>query len=148
MRPISILTPCLIAATLVVAGCASDGAAPLLTTQSLPNTETAAEKKVADSATMCRALNERIVALRNEGTVAKVEEAGTGKSRTVVVKRAALLKVAELNQANAEFQAKCSKLPQQAAATPGAAPTVATAAAAPAKPAAAPTPAAPTNGDN
>lgn len=90
-------------ATTVLAGCASDGSY-LLTTASLPD-----QKKVAAARSACLALQAKINTLRQEGTVGRVEKAATGKSKTVVIKRAALGKVAELNQAHADFQAQCSK---------------------------------------
>ena len=43
------------------------------------------------------------------GRSGRVEKAAVGKSKNVVIKRAALGKVAELNKANAEYKALCSK---------------------------------------
>ncbi|MGI9523848.1 MAG: hypothetical protein ACR2PG_19625 [Hyphomicrobiaceae bacterium] len=87
----------------VLGGCASDGS-NLLTTSSLPD-----QKRIAAAKSACLALQTKITSLRQEGTVGRVEKAATGKSKTVVIKRASLGKVAELNQAHADFQARCSK---------------------------------------
>ena len=102
-----------------LAGCASDGSSPLTTASVQPE-----KQKVATVDPACLALQNRIALLRSEGTIGRVEKAATGKSKTVVIKRAALGKVTELNQANAEFRLRCSKVPAQM-----------TASAAPAKPA-------------
>ncbi len=93
-----------------VGGCASDGSS-MLTTGAVSQ-----QKKVVATAVdpACLALHNRIELLRSEGTVGRVEKAATGKSKTVVIKRAALTKVSELNQANAEFQQRCSTLPKAA----------------------------------
>ncbi len=117
------------AGALALAGCA-DGSTGLLSTASVSPTATAAK---ADPA--CVALNQRINALRQEGVVERVEKASEGKAKTVSVKRDALVKMTELDKANAEFQAKCSlPLPAAAAVVPPAAPAPAanTAAAKPA----------------
>lgn len=85
----------------------------------------------------CVALTSRIDALRKEGVTDRMEKAAAGKGATVNVKRASLAKAAELDKANAEFQAKCSTItprPQTAQAVPAAAAAAATPA--PAKPAA------------
>lgn len=120
MRPFSFALSVAVLASVALAGCAGDGTSTLLTTNSVP--ETTAPKKVSAADAACIALREKIGALRADGTVERVEKAGQGKTRSVTVKRASLQKVAELNQANAEFQAKCSKLPVQAAAPRAAAP--------------------------
>lgn len=100
-----------------LAGCASDGSS-VLTTASVPQQK--AQAPIVDPA--CLALENRIALLRSEGTVGRVEQAATGKSKTVVIKRAALGKVAELNQANAEYQARCAKPRARVAAAPVAQP--------------------------
>lgn len=122
----SIAPAILIAAALALSGCAADnpfGTGPA-TTQALP-----AKPKVDPA---CVALASRIDALRKEGAADRVAEVAKGKSATVTVKRASLAKVAELDKANAEFQAKCSTVAQPAAA-PAPATTAATPPAAPAK---------------
>ncbi len=96
----------------LVAGCANDGT-NTLTTGAVSKQQVA----TAPVDPACLALQNRIALLRQEGTIGRVEKAATGKSKTVVVKRSALTKVAEFNQANAEFQARCSKLPRTAQAT-------------------------------
>ena len=98
---------------LLLAGCAADGG-NLLTTASIPQKQAAAP--AIDPA--CLALQNRIALLREEGTVGRVEKAAEGKTKTVVIKRAALAKVAELNQANADFRTRCSNLRVQTAAAP------------------------------
>ena len=109
-----------------MAGCA-DGSTGLLTTASLGNAQVAAAKQ-ADPA--CVALTARIDALRKDGVVERVEKASTGKSKTVSVKRESLAKVAELDKANAEFQAKCAMPLTTASAGPTPAATAALATAA------------------
>ena len=111
------ITVSLAAGCALLAGCASDGQG-LLTTASVPKKEAVATVDPA-----CLALQNRIALLRQEGTVGRVEKAAAGKSKTVVIKRAALAKVAELNQANSEFRSRCSKLPVQTAKAPTAAVT-------------------------
>lgn len=108
-----LLTAC---GTLVLAGCSSDGGllGGALTTQSIPTgPATAAAASKADPA--CHALMQRIEALRQDGLTERLEKASTGKSTTVSVKRASLAQAAELDRANAEFQAKCSTLGPRAA---------------------------------
>jgi hypothetical protein len=115
-----ICVPALIVlSSLAVAGCANDGmmGSAELTTSSLP------KKEKVDPA--CVALSARIDELKQEGTVGRVEQAASGKSKNVVIKRASLSKVAELNQAFAEFQSKCSTVSQQAKKPAGAATTAA-----------------------
>lgn len=90
--------------TLAMAGCANDSVfgGANLTTASIAKTS-----KVDPA---CVSLSARIDALKQEGTVGRVEKVALGKSKTAVVKRASLKKVAELNQLNNEFQAKCSTI--------------------------------------
>jgi hypothetical protein len=115
---------------LSIAGCA-DGSTGLLSTASIGSTTASAGK--ADPA--CVALNARINTLRQEGVAARVEKASEGKAKSVSIKRESLVKMTELDKANAEFQAKCAlPLPASAAATPPAAPVAPTASASTAKP--------------
>jgi hypothetical protein len=118
--------------TTLVAGCAADGS---LTTSSIGSSgQTAAASKIDPA---CLALTTKIDALRQEGITERIEKASTGKSTSVSVKRESLAKIAELDKANAEFQAKCATVPRAnktaAAAVPPVAqqspPPVATAAA-------------------
>jgi hypothetical protein len=71
-------------------------------------------------------------ALRKDGVVDRVEKAAAGTGKSVTVKRESLVKIAELDKANAEFQRKCSvPLPASAAvpvAPAAAKPTVSSAA--------------------
>lgn len=96
----------------MLAGCSSDGGllGSALTTQSIstnPSTTTvAAAAPKVDPA--CYSLAQRIEMLRKEGVTDRLEKASVGKSSTVSVKRASLAQAAELDKANAEFQAKCS----------------------------------------
>lgn len=109
MRSNSMLTSIAAASCLVLAGCASDGSS-ILTTASV---QPAKKPVVAAVDPACLALQNRIDLLREEGTIGRVEKAAAGKSKTVVIKREALGKVAEFNQANSEFRQRCSKLPVQ-----------------------------------
>jgi hypothetical protein len=86
-----------------LAGCSSDG--NFLSTASV-GSETLASQQKVDPA--CAALIVNIDNLRREGSIEKLEKAAEGKSSSVQIKRAALAKQAELNKANAEYQAKCS----------------------------------------
>lgn len=58
----------------------------------------------------CAAISFRIDQLRKEGFVENVEKVSTGKSSLVTIKRDTLAKMAELQKANAEFQARCSAI--------------------------------------
>lgn len=111
-------------------GCSSDGGlfGGAMTTQSIgttPQGTAVAAGPRSDPA--CHALQQRIDTLRADGLTERLEKAAAGKSATVSVKRASLAQAAELDKANAEFQARCSTLgarPMQAAAptAPGGAP--------------------------
>lgn len=88
-------------AAATLGGCAND---PGLTTASVvkPPVPTA----VVDP--QCATLRDQIAAVQGEGTVGRVEQAATGGTKTVVIKRGALAKVAELNRLNSEYRSKCS----------------------------------------
>ena len=101
MRPRSISIAIITTAALSLGACAAN--TPDLTTQAIP-TKVAQPK--ADPA--CTALAAQIAQVEREGTVGRVEQAGTGKTRLVNIKRASLLKVAELNRLNSEYRTKCS----------------------------------------
>lgn len=112
MRPSNYLLMTLAFVAMGLAGCASNSNGLLPgTTGTLPKADADATKKRAEHNAMCMSLRDRIISLRADGTIGKVEKAAKGKSRSVRIKRAALAKVAELNQANAEFQLKCSTQP-------------------------------------
>lgn len=102
-------------ATVSLGACSSDG---LLggpqTTSAIP------EKPKVDPA--CVSLASQIDALRREGVAERVEAASKGKGATVAVKRESLAKVAELNKANAAFQARCGTVTPAAVTAPPAAP--------------------------
>jgi hypothetical protein len=102
---------------LILGGCAQNGNP--LTTASLSEPKVA---KVAFNPT-CVSLTAKIDGLRNEGTMSRLAKISQGKRAVIRVKRTALAKAAELDQANAEFQAKCStvKPAMSAAAHSGAA---------------------------
>jgi len=102
--------------TAALAGCASDGT-PLLQTGSVGTTSTAvAAAPKTDPA--CMALIAKIDSLRQEGTPARIEKVAAGKTKTANVKREALGRMAQLDKANAEFQAKCAKAGLRASITP------------------------------
>jgi hypothetical protein len=92
----------LAAVSAMAAGC-SNSATPLSTASVAPDKVAAAPR--IDPA--CATLASQIDNLRADGTVERLEKAADGKSSSVQVKRASLAKQAELNKANADFQAKC-----------------------------------------
>ena len=103
-----------------LAGCSDSGIlGNPLTTQSINTAQAVPAASAADPA--CHALAQRIQALRQDGLTERLEKASVGKSATVSVKRASLAQAAELDKANAEFQAKCAapglRPPQLAAQT-------------------------------
>lgn len=125
LRSLSIL----LVAGALLGGCASEGG-------SLFGGETASVAPPTPRVDpTCVALNSKIDALRREGVTERMQQASTGKSATVNVKRESLAKAAELDKANAEFQAKCSTIapkPQTAQAVPATAAASAPAVKAPA----------------
>ncbi|MEL6375022.1 MAG: hypothetical protein AAFR04_13770 [Pseudomonadota bacterium] len=66
----------------------------------------------------CYQLAQLIDQAKRDGTVARVEKAGDGKTRSVTIKRKALKSVASLNAAQAEFRSKCSVVPTLATVAP------------------------------
>ena len=95
----------LIAAIAVVGGVALSGCASsdnALTTSSVTQT------KAAKFDPACVTLTAKIDGLRQEGTMDRLAKVANGKSNSTRVKRSALAKAAELDRANASFQAKCS----------------------------------------
>jgi hypothetical protein len=105
----------LLSGVTLLAGCSSDGSLlpPSLTTSSLStsSTQTASATPRVDPA--CAGLAQRIEALRRDGVIDRAEKASVGKTTTVAVKRASLAQIADLDKANAEFQARCSTVPIQ-----------------------------------
>lgn len=100
------------------AGC-SNSATPLSTASVSPDKPIAVSAPRIDPA--CATLASQIDNLRSEGSVDRLEKAAAGKGSNVQVKRASLAKQAELNKANAEFQARCGPAiarPQTAAIAP------------------------------
>lgn len=114
-----------------LAGCANDGT--LATSNLTTSAVTPAAAPKPDPA--CVTLAAQIETLRKEGTIDRLQQAADGKSASVQVKRAALSKQAELNKANAEFQARCGTVPVKPATT-AAAPVAKDVAAASAQPSA------------
>lgn len=114
-----------------LAGCSDSGIlSNPLTTQSINTAQAVPAAPAVDPS--CHALAQRIQALRQDGLTERLEKASVGKSSTVSVKRASLGQAAELDKANAEFQAKCAapgiRVPQLATQAAPAAPAVASAA--------------------
>jgi hypothetical protein len=132
-------------AVAMLAGCASDGGGGLFSTASVApppqpvSTLTATPDTPTKSATRidpaCAQLAAQIDGIKKDGTIERLEKIAAGKTTSVQVKRSAILKQAELNRANADFQSKCGPAGlRSAAAIPApTAPTTTTAA----KPAAA-----------
>lgn len=114
MRPIKVMTIVGLVAAIAVAGCSGNQTSSLSTS----SVAKPAATKVALDPT-CVRLTSQINALRQEGTPARVHKVANGKTKTAIIKRASLAKVAELDRLNAQFQMKCSKYPGiQAAAAP------------------------------
>lgn len=117
----------------LMAGCASEGnilGGSTVTTSSVAPAATTAPLAMAPKVDpACVALTAQIDTLRKDGVTERIEKVSAGKTKTVSVKRASLVKMTELDKANAEFQAKCSTLtpkPAQSAAITPAPPTSAT----------------------
>lgn len=91
----------------------------------------------------CVTLLSQIEALRADGTVDRVEKAAEGSTRSVMVKREALSRVAQLNKANEEYRSNCSKEALSKPAQPNAAESAGTTTGAAAQPQASATQAAP-----
>ena len=124
-------------AAALVGGCASNSSSPLSTASVMPD-KMAPSQMAAKVDPACVSLSNQIDTLRGEGTVERLEKAAAGKTASVQVKRASLAKQAELNKANADFQAKCGpQIPkaQTAQLGPAAAEPIAAAMAAKAAPA-------------
>ncbi len=131
------MTVCALAGVLA-AGC-SQNSSTLQTASVAPDKAIAQNQPKLDP--VCVSLTNQIDTLRKEGAVERLERASTGKSATVQVKRASLVKQAELNKAFADYQTSCGPAalrPMTAQAAPAAvAPVTATTAPAAAKQAAA-----------
>jgi hypothetical protein len=113
------LTAC---AALLLGGC-SGGLTNPLTTQSIPATTQNNVAAVSKTDPACYSLAQRIETLRSGGLTERLEKAAAGKSSNVSVKRTSLQQAAELDRANAEFQAKCSTIPRPAATQAAVSPT-------------------------
>jgi hypothetical protein len=92
--------------------CSSDGSliGSSLTTSSVSAPQTTAQASAPQVDPACASLAARIDALRREGVTERIEKASVGKTPNVSVKRTSLAQAAELDKANAEFQARCSTL--------------------------------------
>ena len=99
-----LISSALLCAAIAAGGCAVDGAGYPLTTSAVSAPEKMAAAKIDPA---CATLTSQIDTLRKEGAVERLEKAAEGKGQSVQVKRASLAKQAELNKANADFQAKC-----------------------------------------
>ena len=100
-------------ATTLTCGCANSGFD--LSTASINSQQATAAK----SDPICASLASQINALKADGTIGKLEQAGEGKTAKVSVKRTALQKQAELNKAYGQFQTRCGPaIATQASATP------------------------------
>jgi hypothetical protein len=96
----------------LLAACASDGTfmGSSVTTSSVQTAPTAVAAPTPKVDPACLSLAAKIDTLRREGVTERVEKASIGKSTNVSVKRSSLALMAELDKANAEFQAKCTPL--------------------------------------
>jgi hypothetical protein len=99
-----------VAVSFSLGGCANDGSvSSMFSTSALGTsgeTTTAAITPKIDPA--CGTLAAQIDALRADGTIGRLEKVADGKGSNVQVQRTALKKQADLNKANADFQAKCA----------------------------------------
>jgi hypothetical protein len=89
-------------ASALACGCADSGFN--LATGTLGPDQTAMAAK-ADP--VCASLTSQIRALKDDGTIDRLEKAASGKTAKVEIKRTALQKQAELNKAFGEFQTHC-----------------------------------------
>lgn len=102
--------------SVALAGCSGGGSIlpASLTTQSISGSaSTNAQQQVAATPKVdpaCYTLAQRIEMIRRDGVTERLEKASAGKGTSVSVKRASLAQAAELDKANAEFQARCSTL--------------------------------------
>ena len=123
---------CVAATGFGLAGCANEGSmSSMFPTSAIGgSTETVAAVVAPKIDPACTTLAGQIDGLRREGTIDRLEKVADGKGANVQVQRTALKKQAELNKANADFQAKCApNMPKSAAmVAPAAAAPVAAAA--------------------
>lgn len=100
----------LVLATMLLAGCASEGGgfSNPFTTGSVSGTENATQATAAPKVDpQCVALVSRIEALRKDGISEKIEKAAAKKIKLTAADAA---KADQLNKANADFQARCSTI--------------------------------------
>ena len=122
-----------IIATIVLAGCSGSGLDLFNSSSSDVTTSSLAQSQAQKVDPACGNLALEIDTLRREGVADKVEKASAKKYKMTPTD---LTKANQLNNANADFQSKCSTLPRTAAMPVPAATQVAPAAAAKAAPAA------------
>lgn len=116
----------LVLATLLLAGCASEGGgfSNPFTTGSVSNSETAPQASAAPRVDpQCVALVSRIETLRKDGIAEKIEKAAAKKYKMTAADAA---KADQLNKANADFQARCSTITPTSVSAQGPAPRPAT----------------------
>ena len=99
----------LVLATVLLAGCASEGGgfSNPFTTGSVSNSESTQATAAPKVDPQCVALVSRIEALRKEGISEKIEKAAAKKYKMTAADAA---KADQLNKANADFQARCSTI--------------------------------------
>lgn len=108
MRFPTLIASSAVALAIGLAGCANDGSLAL-STGSIANDD-AKLTKAQRVDPQCVALMARIDELRKEGTPGRLAKVAEGKSKTASVKREALARMSELDNANSQFQQKCSTL--------------------------------------
>jgi PBP1b-binding outer membrane lipoprotein LpoB len=115
----------LVLATLLLAGCASEGGgfSNPFTTGSVANTDTPQATAAPRVDPQCVALVSRIETLRKDGISEKIEKAAAKKYKMTAADAA---KADQLNKANADFQARCSTITPPNVSAQGPAPRPAT----------------------
>lgn len=116
MEKMTKMVVCVAFGATMLTGCSSNSGlfGNSLTTQSIGMASAGPEATPTPVASKvdpaCYSLAQRIDMLRKEGVTERLEKASVGKTTTVAVKRASLAQAAELDKANADFQARCSTL--------------------------------------
>ncbi len=108
MTPIRRLIPVAVTALGLLTACSGDLTSPFSNDNLTTSAVAPPPAPIVNPS--CVALNSRIDSLRREGVADRAAQAATGKTATVQIQRSSLAKLAELDKANAEFQAKCSAL--------------------------------------
>ncbi len=106
-----ILASAFVLTTLGLSGCSGDSPTSLFSGLSTGSVTPAAEAAPVPAqpkfSQACVSLATQIQTLRGDGSIDRLEKVAAGKGENVQVKRTAIGKQAELNKANADFQAKC-----------------------------------------